>query len=206
MASSRSTAVRPERWLEARLSRRRVVGAVLAWPAAQAWAADGDPAALLRDGGVVVAFRHALAPGTFDPPQFKLGDCSTQRNLNDEGRAQARRIGEWFKTRSLQPARVRSSPWCRCVDTASLAFGAAEAWPALGSPRGATETTNAASLRELRQAVATASAQRGRFEVWVTHMFVLADLVGTNTSSGEGLVLRAHAAGTLKVLARLPIV
>jgi phosphohistidine phosphatase SixA len=188
------------------LRRRLVVGACLAWPAVQAWsAADDDVAALLREGGAVLALRHALAPGTFDPPQFKLGDCSTQRNLNDEGRAQARRIGEWFKTRSLQPARVRSSPWCRCIDTATLAFGTAESWPSLGSPRGATETTNAASLRELRQAVATAAAQRGRFEVWVTHMFVLADLVGTNTSSGEGLVLTADAAGALKVLARLPI-
>ena len=185
-------------------SRRHILAAGLALPAAQAWAAaDGDAAALLREGGVVLALRHALAPGTFDPPQFKPGDCSTQRNLSDEGRAQARRIGEWFKARSLQPARVRSSPWCRCVDTATLAFGAADKWAALGSPRGASETTNAESLAELRRAVVQAGAQRGRFEVWVTHMFVLSDLVGTGTSSGEGLVLKADAAGAVQVLARL---
>jgi phosphohistidine phosphatase SixA len=187
-----------------RLSRRRLVAATLAWPALPAWAADGDAQTLLREGGVVVALRHALAPGTFDPPGFKLGDCSTQRNLSDEGCAQARRIGEGFKARSLQPARVRASPWCRCVDTATLAFGTAQAWAALGSPRGTTETTNAASLRELRQAVAAASMQRGRFEVWVTHMFVLADLAGTSTASGEGLVLKVDAAGALQVVARLP--
>jgi len=196
--------VQRKRWPEALFSRRRVVGAALAWPAAQAWAADGDATALLRDGGVVVAFRHALAPGTFDPPQFKLGDCSTQRNLSDEGRAQARRIGEWFKARSLQPARVRSSPWCRCVDTATLAFGTADTWAALGSPRGASETTNAESLGQLRRAVAQARVQRGRFEVWVTHMFVLSDLLGTGAASGEGLVLKADAAGAIQVLARLP--
>jgi phosphohistidine phosphatase SixA len=201
MPSNLSAAMRPE----AGLPRRRIVGAALAWPAVQAWAAaDGDAAALLREGGVVFALRHALAPGTFDPPQFKLGDCSTQRNLSDEGRAQARRIGEWFKARSLQPTRVRSSPWCRCVDTATLAFGTADTWAALGSPRGASETTNAESLGQLRRAVAQARVQRGRFEVWVTHMFVLSDLVGTGSASGEGLVLKADAAGDIQVLARLP--
>jgi len=164
---------------------------------------DDDTERLLREGGVVVAFRHALAPGTFDPPGFTLGDCSTQRNLSDEGRAQARRIGQWFQARGLQPALVRSSPWCRCVDTATLAFGRAEAWPALGSPRGSPERTNADHLQQLRSALAAASAQRGRFETWVTHMFVLSDLVQRGSSSGEGLVLRAGASGAVQVLARL---
>ncbi len=163
--------------------------------------------ALLREGGVVIAFRHALAPGTFDPPEFRLGDCGTQRNLSEGGRAQARRMGEWFEARGLKPARVRSSPWCRCVDTAQLAFGpaglAVETWAALGSPRGATETTNAQSLRTLRTAVAEAGRQRGRFEAWVTHMFVLSDLAATGSSSGEGLVLRAGPGGAVQVLARL---
>lgn len=196
------------------LNRRHFFHASLAWPAAQAWAAadeqsaaplrEGDAAALLREGGVVLALRHALAPGTFDPAQFKLGDCSSQRNLNDEGRAQALRIGQWFKSRGLPPTRVRSSPWCRCVDTATLAFGATETWAALGSPQGASETTNAESLAALRRAVVQAGAQRGRFEVWVTHMFVLRDLVGTSTGSGDGLVLQADSSGNVQVRARLP--
>ena len=185
--------------------RRHFLAASLAGPLAPARAvADADVAALLRSGGVVLALRHALAPGTFDPPLFKLGDCSTQRNLSDEGRAQAQRTGQWFRARGLQPARVRSSAWCRCVDTATLAFGAAEPWAALGSPRGASEATNAESLAALRRAVVLAGAQRARFEVWVTHMFVLSDLVGTGTGTGEGLVLRADAAGAVQVLARLP--
>ena len=185
-------------------ARRALVGAALAAPLWPALAADADAEAALRAGGVVLGMRHALAPGTFDPPQFRLGDCSTQRLLSDEGRAQARRIGEWFKARNLVPARVRSSPWCRCVDTAQLAFGSAETWAALGSPRGADGGTNAAALRELKTSLAAASARPGRFEVWVTHMFVLSDLAGTNTGSGDGLVMRIGRDGPLQVIARLP--
>jgi phosphohistidine phosphatase SixA len=158
---------------------------------------------LLRQGRVVLALRHALAPGTFDPPGFRLGDCSTQRNLDDQGRAQARRIGQWFTSRGLQPRRVRSSPWCRCLETARLAFGEAAEWPALGSPRGSAEATNARSLQQLRQALHDVRRQGG-FEVWVTHMFVIADLTGQGSASGEGLVLRAAAdAASVEVLGRL---
>lgn len=183
--------------------RRLLLLAGLCWPALRAGAAHDEVAAQLRQGGVVIAFRHALAPGTFDPPGFQPGVCSTQRNLSDEGRAQARRIGEWFQASGLKPARVRSSPWCRCLDTATLAFGQAEPWAALGSPHGAAETTNAESLEVLRQGVA--AVPRGRFEAWVTHQFVLNRLAETNTSSGEGLVLRADASGAARVLARLQI-
>jgi len=171
-------------------------------PLAVAAANAGDAvAAALRAGGVVLVMRHALAPGTFDPPEFKLGDCSTQRNLNDAGRAQARRTGEWFKARKLLPARVRSSPWCRCVDTATLAFGAADAWPALGSPRASADAENAAHRAELRRSLA--AMPPGRFEVWVTHQFVISDLVSSNADSGEGLVLRAASNGAPEVVARL---
>lgn len=175
---------------------------------APAWSADTPPdlPTLLRRGGVVAAFRHALAPGTFDPPEFTLGNCATQRNLNDEGRAQARMIGAWFTARGLRPARVRSSPWCRCMDTATLAFGAAQAWEALGSPTGKSAETRAAQLRDLRAAVAAAARQRGSFEVWVTHMFVIADLTGENTASGDGVLLAPSGGdGRLRVLARLDL-
>jgi len=72
-------------------NRREVLATGLMLPLAPlpGRAGDADAESLIRAGGVVAAFRHALAPGTFDPPGFTLGDCSTQRNLNDEGRAQA---------------------------------------------------------------------------------------------------------------------
>ncbi|WP_010459754.1 histidine phosphatase family protein [Acidovorax radicis] len=192
--------------LEPHVARRAVLGAGLAFASLRNWAAqDSDAEALLREGGVVAAFRHSLAPGTFDPPGFRLGDCSTQRNLSEEGRAQARRVGMWFQQRQLQPDKVFSSPWCRCVDSATLAFGAPQVWPALGSPHGSPETTGASHLRELRAALSAASLRAGRFEVWVTHMFVLSDLAKTNTSSGEGLILRADRSGKTEVLARLAV-
>lgn len=168
-----------------------------AWPAARA---DETVRDLLRRGGMAIAFRHALAPGTFDPEGFRLDDCRTQRNLNDEGRAQARRIGAWFRAQGLSPVRVRSSPWCRCVDTATLAFGRAELWPALASPRGSEEAEKPRRMAALRAALA--EMPPGRFEAWVTHQFVLQDLAGTSTQSGEALVLRAGRAGEVEVLAR----
>ena len=170
----------------------------LALPTARAQAVDASFEALLRRGGVF-ALRHALAPGTFDPPGMRLDDCSTQRNLNDEGRAQARRIGAWLRERGLAPARVRSSPWCRCLETASLAFGRAEAWEALSSPSGSADADRSRRLAELRAALERLPA--GRLEVWVTHMFVLSDLAGESTRPGEGLLL-ASAAGQVVVRGR----
>ena len=182
-----------------------VAGAGLALTALPSWAAqDASAEILLRQGGGVAVFRHALAPGTFDARGFRLGDCSTQRNLSDDGRVQARRIGEWFTERQLQPDKVLSSPWCRCVDTATLAFNASTAWAALGSPYGAPETTGAAHLRELRKALVTASARSGTFQVWVTHSFVQSDLASDSTRSGEALIVRAQPGVQPQVLARWP--
>ena len=191
---------------EPALARRALLGAGLGLIPWHGWATAGaDAEALLRKGGVVVVFRHALAPGTFDPPGLRLGDCSTQRNLSDEGRAQARRIGEWFRERQLQPAAVRSSPWCRCMDSATLAFGTTEVWAALGSPHGAPETTGTRHLHELRKALVNASARSGRFEAWFTHMFVQSDLANDSTRSGDALVLQAHQHANPQVLARLSV-
>jgi hypothetical protein len=159
--------------------------------------------AALREGGVVLALRHALAPGTFDPPGFRLEDCRTQRNLDDTGRDQARRIGRWFSQAGLRPDRVRSSPWCRCIDTARLAFGTAPVWTALGSPHGTGEAERLAQRAALLQALAQASAAPGWLEVWVTHAFVQAALVGTSTGVGEALVLRGAAGPSAELLGRV---
>src|SRR5262249_28385188 len=85
----------------------------------------------LRAPGAGVVLRHSTAPGTFDPPDARRDDCATQRNLDANGRAQAHRVGEAFRQRGITVDAVLSSPRCRCLDTARLAFGTAEAWEPL---------------------------------------------------------------------------
>src|SRR5262245_9484238 len=107
---------------------------------------------ILRTPGVVVLLRHSTAPGTFDPPDARLDDCATQRNLDASGRAQARRVGEAFRQRGVTVDTVLSSPRCRCLDTARLAFGKAEAWePLQGALRDSEERRR--HLAEIRETI-----------------------------------------------------
>ena len=76
----------------------------------------------LEDGGKLIFIRHAYAPGNGDPDNFNLDDCSTQRNLNYQGRKQAKYIGEFFKKNKIKIDKVLSSEWCRCKETAKIAF------------------------------------------------------------------------------------
>ena len=76
----------------------------------------------LEDGGKLIFIRHAYAPGSGDPNNFNLNDCSTQRNLSEEGRKQAKYIGEFFKNKKIKIDKVLSSEWCRCKETAEIAF------------------------------------------------------------------------------------
>ena len=76
----------------------------------------------LEDGGKLIFIRHAYAPGNGDPNNFNLNDCSTQRNLSKEGREQAKYIGKFFKKNNIQIDKVLSSEWCRCKETAKIAF------------------------------------------------------------------------------------
>lgn len=194
----------------ARMTRRRLLAAAAAWVALPAaTASQAQPrsvalppalAALLHQGGVVLALRHANAPGTFDPPNFQAGVCSTQRNLDASGRAQARAIGAALAAQGLQPARVRSSPWCRCIDTAMLAFGDAEVWPALSSPVDAADPQRG-QWQALLRAELRSLAPGQPHQAWVTHQFVLQELAGVGTASGEALVLRAEG-DAVRVLGR----
>ncbi len=183
-----------------------IAAASLALP--RAATANEAVALALRAGGAaaagVVMFRHGLAPGTFDPPGFQPGQCATQRKLSDEGRDQARRIGAWFAAGQLRPARVRSSPWCRCLETARLAFGdPVDAWPALGSPRQGEDAANAQALLQLRAGLAAVVQRQAGFEVWVTHSFDFSALLGEGAGSGEAVLLGLGAGGAPRVIARL---
>lgn len=167
----------------------------------------GGLAQLLRQGGCALLLRHAATePGVGDPPQFTLGQCHTQRNLSAQGRQQARALGERMRAWHLQPHRVLSSPWCRCLDTATLAFGSAQSWEPLGSffTRREEGQHHARDMRTGLMQIET-----GRFEVWVTHMVNIEALTGEYVSSGEGLIARiergSNAQGAVQVLGRWPV-
>ena len=143
--------------------------------------------ALLKAGGCVLMFRHAQTePGVGDPPNFNLSQCSTQRNLSEAGRAQAQRIGQWFKTQNLQPRSVQTSAWCRCKDTASLAFGDYTELTALNSTF-ESRTRQDAQTKTLRRRLGLIPANQ--FEVWVTHQVNITSLTGDYTSMGEALLV-----------------
>jgi hypothetical protein len=97
-------------------------------------AGDAEILARLSEPGTVLLLRHVLAPGTGDPPGFVLGDCSTQRNLSDVGREQGRALGERLRQAGIVQARIYSSRWCRCLETAELLdLGPVQPLPALDS-------------------------------------------------------------------------
>lgn len=163
-----------------------------------------DPAVLsaLREPGAIVLIRHAqTVSGIGDPAHFRLDDCSTQRNLSREGLAQSARFGSWLITHGLRPERVRSSQWCRCLDTATAAFDGAiqvEPWSALNS------FFQGHGNRDAQLAAARAEVARTRagLEVWVTHQVVISSLTGTSVAMGEFLVVKAKPGGQLQVLGR----
>ena len=96
--------------------------------------ASANLASSLSDGQHVLLMRHADAPGYGDPVGYQLDKCSTQRNLGDKGRQQAVAIGKWLGNQGISTANIISSPWCRCLDTASLLNkGPVNISPVLGS-------------------------------------------------------------------------
>jgi len=174
----------------AALSRRSLLAA-LGLMALQAATASEDKAAwaALREGAIVL-FRHAHAPGVGDPPEFSLGDCRTQRNLDATGQAQARRIGERLKSEAVPVRALWSSQWCRTRDTAALfALGPVREVGAFNSFFG-TQGDEAAQTAEARKLL-LGWRERGTLVV-VTHQLNIRALTGQPTSSAEGVVLRRN--------------
>ena len=158
---------------------------------------------LLRGGGHVVLVRHASTErGVGDPPGFRLDDCRTQRNLSAAGREEARRIGEAFKGRHVPVSRVLSSRWCRCLETARLAFGTVEPWQPLDSffdDRGRSEV----QTRDVRQLIGEPPAQGNL--VLVSHQVNITALTGVSPAPGEMVVLTPAGRGEFRLAGRLRI-
>lgn len=156
-----------------------------------AWAAFARP-------GTVALMRHAYAPGGGDPQGFRLDDCATQRNLDDDGRAQARATGDAIRKRGVRIDHVFSSPWCRCKETAALlGFGPVEEKPFLQSLFAAPDQEGPRT-RELKAFIAALPKDKKTFIV--THQFNIRALVGRPTRSGAMVVVEPTADGGVRYL------
>jgi phosphohistidine phosphatase SixA len=156
--------------------------------------------ALLRDGGHVVLLAHAYATGTVDPAAVDIAKCSTQRNLSDRGKQQARKMGALFAARAAETERVVSSPYCRCLDTAEIAFrDAPERLDALGLPptdEAAAAAQKAAVLKEVADFSGSGNL------ILVTHPETIRALAGASAREGEAVIVRTEGEG-LHVLGRI---
>lgn len=184
------------------MTRFLALAAIVLWGASALAATpsvDAAAWAALRDGGIVV-FRHAHAPGGGDPASFKLGDCSTQRNLDEAGRAQARRIGDRLRQERIPVGAVLSSQWCRTRETAELmAIGPVREVPAFNSffDDRSRESAQTTAMRSLLLGWRGPGAL-----VIATHHVNIMALTGIGPQSGEGIVLRRQD-GQLVVVGRI---
>ena len=141
----------------------------------------------LKEGSKIIFIRHALAPGNGDPKNFKIDDCSTQRNLNKVGIEQSMIIGKFFREHNIKIDRVLSSEWCRCKDTANLAFENYKIFKALNSfydPKFADNEEK--QIKDLKNFIKDWGSEKNI--VFVTHYVVILSVLNLSVSSGEIVV------------------
>lgn len=187
------------------ISRRLLLAALplgaLAWPSLSV-ANDAVWDALKR-GGQVALVRHGLTtPGVGDPDGFRLEDCSTQRNLIETGRDEARALGAAFRARGIVVARVLSSPWCRCIETARLAFGGAETSLPLSNLYGRPENRDA-QVQAMRALVG--EKRSGGNRVLISHGSTILALTGVNPDTAEMVVVTPEGDGRFAVVGRVKV-
>ena len=141
----------------------------------------------LQDGNKLIFIRHAYAPGSGDPNNFNLNDCSTQRNLSEEGRKQAEKIGEFFKKNKFKIEKVFSSEWCRCKETAEIAFKDYSTKNFLNSFYSSKYAKNKTKqIEKLNEYVSQFKSSKNI--VFVTHYVLISEVLNYTPSSGEIVV------------------
>jgi phosphohistidine phosphatase SixA len=154
--------------------------------------------------GYVLLMRHALAPGIGDPANFKVTDCSTQRNLNEEGRQDAREIGEWLARREVKIFRVESSRWCRAKETAQLLnIGKVRLNKNLDSLFRDSDPISDPQTANIKKRIIDHRKMKGLL-VMVGHSVNIQALTNVSLESGEGVLIRATAQGEIKVMGYSP--
>ena len=154
--------------------------------------------------GYVLLLRHALAPGVGDPDNFKLDDCSTQRNLSAQGREDAKVIGQWIKRRDIKIAQVQSSRWCRAKESAQLLnLGKVNLNKNLDSLFQEADAVNHIQTKLVRKQIQDYRQKSGLL-ILVGHFVNISALTGASVDSGEGVLVRADSKGRLVVVGRSP--
>ena len=142
----------------------------------------------LKEGEKIVLIRHALAPGSGDPVNFNLNDCSTQRNLNTKGIEQSKKIGSFFTKNNIPIGQVFSSEWCRCKDTAKYAFKRYETFSALNSFFSEQFQKNR-EKQLLDLSIFLKKWDNKKNLVLVTHYVLILEITNRPVSSGEIVIL-----------------
>ena len=141
----------------------------------------------LEDGEKLIFIRHAYAPGSGDPNNFNLNDCSTQRNLSDEGRKQAEYIGEFFRKKKIKIDKVLSSEWCRCKETAKIAFKNFSTKSFLNSFYSSKFAKNKdKQINSLNNYIIKFESDKNL--ILVTHYVLISEVLNYSPSSGEIVV------------------
>ena len=141
----------------------------------------------LKEGGKLIFIRHAYAPGNGDPKNFNLKDCSSQRNLNQEGINQSKKIGLFFTQNKIQIDKVLSSEWCRCKDTAKYAFNDYKTFDALNSFYDERFAKNKIQqIKDLKKYILSWNSKKNL--VLVTHFVVISETLNVGSNSGEIIV------------------
>ena len=152
----------------------------------------------LKDGQHVLLMRHADAPGFGDPPGYKLEQCSTQRNLGEAGRKQSVAIGNWLRSQGVSMARVMSSAWCRCLDTARLLnFGAVTVESSLGSFFDEMSLAKSQTQAMQKMIAAQLSQHKGTPLILVTHHVNIEAYTGKVVSVGDMVLVKVKPDGSV---------
>ena len=155
---------------------------------------------ILKKEKNIIFIRHAIAPGNGDPPNFDISDCSTQRNLSKDGELQALKIGNFFKKNEIKFTKVLSSEWCRCKDTAKIAFGSYETKNFLNSFYDERFSENKDKQILDFQKFIKSWNYSGNLAL-VTHYVVISEILDLATSSGEIVITNKN----LEILSSLEI-
>ena len=154
----------------------------------------------LEDGGKLIFIRHAYAPGSGDPNNFNLNDCSTQRNLNVDGRKQAKNIGKFFRENKIKIYKVLSSEWCRCKETADIAFNNYSTNSFLNSFYSSKYAKNKdRQVKELNNYIEKFKSKKNL--VLITHYVLISEVLNYGASSGEIVIsdINFNIVGTVEI-------